>query len=64
LKENSFSDNRIGISLSHVNDCKITNNKSEANVEQAILLISNQGVMLTDNTMKNNTADVIESAGA
>jgi parallel beta-helix repeat protein len=61
LKSNVFRDNRIGARFFRVHECEIAENTFEANVETAVLLLNKPGVTLTDNTMKGNAADVVES---
>jgi parallel beta-helix repeat protein len=63
LTANTFRNNRVGVRLFRVNDCQLNNNKFEANVEQAVLLLNKPGVTLMDNIMKDNAANVVESTG-
>jgi parallel beta-helix repeat protein len=61
LKANTFRDNRIGARFFRVQDCDLTQNTFEANVEQAILLLNRPTVRHDDNEFQANTADVVES---
>lgn len=60
LNANTFQDNRVGVRLFRVNDCQLTNNRFEANVEQAVLLLNKPGATFIDNALHGNAADMVE----
>lgn len=62
LTTNTFRDNRTGARFFRVQNSQLTNNTFAANVEQAILLLEQPSITLTDNQFEKNQADVVEQA--
>jgi parallel beta-helix repeat protein len=60
LHKNTFRDNRTGVRLFRVGDSLLTDNTFESNVEQAVQLVGNPTITLTDNQFNKNAADVTE----
>lgn len=61
LTANTFRDNRVGARFHRISDTRLSGNTFAKNVEQAVLLVAQPGVMLNDNTFQDNAAEVIES---
>lgn len=61
LRGNTFHDNRTGARFHRVRDCPIEDNSFTRNVEQAVLLIDQPGVHLSDNQFEENAAVIVES---
>jgi parallel beta-helix repeat protein len=55
---NTFSDNRVGVSLARVSACVVADNRFEGSVEAAVRLEADADVALSGNTFAGNRADL------
>jgi parallel beta-helix repeat protein len=63
LKNNTFSDNRVGSRFFRVQNIHLSGNTFAGNVEQAVLLIDKPAVTIEDNQFEGNAADVVAKVG-